>query len=241
MQSLTAAAAAIELRGIDKSFGAVHAVCGVSLAIPHGSITGIVGENGAGKSTLMSILYGLYRADAGQILIDDRPVDMAISTRCHRSWHRHGSPALHVGRHLYRPRKSDAGGRRRSPVGRWLRGSACRAGAAWPGVWPHRRSRCARGRSVGGRTTTGRDPEGPVPWRAHVDPGRAQRRADATGDRPAVRDPEEPARPRCHRGADHPQAARDHGRGRSGDRHAPGRRRCRAALPSKPAPANWRS
>lgn len=77
MQSLTAAAAAIELRGIDKSFGAVHAVRGVSLAIPRGSITGIVGENGAGKSTLMSILYGLYRADAGQILIDDRPVDMA--------------------------------------------------------------------------------------------------------------------------------------------------------------------
>ena len=71
MQSLTAGAAAIELRDIDKSFGAVHAVRGVSLAIPRGSITGIVGENGAGKSTLMSILYGLYRADAGQIVVHD--------------------------------------------------------------------------------------------------------------------------------------------------------------------------
>ncbi len=47
---------AIELRGIDKSFGSVQAVRGVSLRIERGSITGIVGENGAGKSTLMSIL-----------------------------------------------------------------------------------------------------------------------------------------------------------------------------------------
>ncbi|TAJ23945.1 MAG: ATP-binding cassette domain-containing protein, partial [Reyranella sp.] len=69
--------AAIELRGIDKSFGSVHAVRGVSLGIAKGSITGIVGENGAGKSTLMSILYGLYRADAGEILVDGRVVDMA--------------------------------------------------------------------------------------------------------------------------------------------------------------------
>ncbi len=69
-----AAAAAIELTGIQKSFGAVHAVRGVSLAIAPGTITGIVGENGAGKSTLMSILYGLYRADAGEIRVDGRTV-----------------------------------------------------------------------------------------------------------------------------------------------------------------------
>ncbi len=76
MQALTPDAA-IELREIDKSFGSVHAVRGVSLRIAKGSITGIVGENGAGKSTLMSILYGLYRADAGEILIEGRTVDMA--------------------------------------------------------------------------------------------------------------------------------------------------------------------
>ncbi|TBR21680.1 MAG: ATP-binding cassette domain-containing protein, partial [Reyranella sp.] len=69
--------AAIELRRIDKSFGSVHAVRGASLRVERGSITGIVGENGAGKSTLMSILYGLHRADAGEILIDGRPVEMA--------------------------------------------------------------------------------------------------------------------------------------------------------------------
>jgi simple sugar transport system ATP-binding protein len=67
---------AIELRGIEKSFGNVHAVRGVSLGIGKGAITGIVGENGAGKSTLMSILYGLYHADAGEILIDGEPVAM---------------------------------------------------------------------------------------------------------------------------------------------------------------------
>jgi general nucleoside transport system ATP-binding protein len=68
--------AAIELRGIHKSFGNVHAVRGVSLSIAQGAITGIVGENGAGKSTLMSILYGLYRADEGEIRINDQPIDM---------------------------------------------------------------------------------------------------------------------------------------------------------------------
>jgi len=67
---------AIELVGVDKSFGSVHAVRGISLAIARGSITGIVGENGAGKSTLMSVLYGLYRADAGEIRVDGKPVQI---------------------------------------------------------------------------------------------------------------------------------------------------------------------
>ena len=64
---------AIELRDIHKYFGSVHANRGVSLAVAAGSITGIIGENGAGKSTLMSILYGLYAADSGTILIDGSP------------------------------------------------------------------------------------------------------------------------------------------------------------------------
>ncbi|HEX9327291.1 MAG TPA: ABC transporter ATP-binding protein [Reyranella sp.] len=70
------AAPAIELLGIQKSFGSVQAVRGVSLAIAKGAITGIVGENGAGKSTLMSILYGLYHADAGEVRIDGQPMRM---------------------------------------------------------------------------------------------------------------------------------------------------------------------
>ncbi|MFT5975229.1 MAG: ABC-type uncharacterized transport system ATPase subunit [Gammaproteobacteria bacterium] len=58
---------AIELTDIDKRFGSVHANNKVCLQVRQGNIHGIVGENGAGKSTLMSILYGFYQADSGQI------------------------------------------------------------------------------------------------------------------------------------------------------------------------------
>jgi simple sugar transport system ATP-binding protein len=63
----------IELRGIDKSFGSVHANQDVSLVVHAGTIHGVVGENGAGKSTLMGILYGYYRPDRGEILVRGRP------------------------------------------------------------------------------------------------------------------------------------------------------------------------
>ncbi len=65
--------AAIELIGINKSFGAVHANRDIHLEIPRGTIHGIVGENGAGKSTLMSILYGFYQADSGEIRVGGKP------------------------------------------------------------------------------------------------------------------------------------------------------------------------
>jgi len=66
-------APAVELIGIDKRFDLVHANRNVSLKIAKSAIHGIVGENGAGKSTLMSILYGFYEADAGEIRIDGKP------------------------------------------------------------------------------------------------------------------------------------------------------------------------
>jgi general nucleoside transport system ATP-binding protein len=68
---------AVELGGIDKRFGPVHANKAVDLRIPAGTIHGIVGENGAGKSTLMNILYGYYRADRGTIRVDgqERQID----------------------------------------------------------------------------------------------------------------------------------------------------------------------
>ena len=68
----TAAPFAIELRGISKAFGPVQANRDINIAVPRGTIHGIIGENGAGKSTLMSILYGFYKADAGTILIGGR-------------------------------------------------------------------------------------------------------------------------------------------------------------------------
>ena len=70
---------AIELRGICKSFGAVRANSGVNLAVAAGSIHGIVGENGAGKSTLMSILYGFYEADSGEIFVAGAPARIRSS------------------------------------------------------------------------------------------------------------------------------------------------------------------
>jgi simple sugar transport system ATP-binding protein len=70
---------AVELIGIDKRFGTVHANRSVSLKIPKGTIHGIVGENGAGKSTLMSILYGFYEADAGEIRINGKPTRIRSS------------------------------------------------------------------------------------------------------------------------------------------------------------------
>jgi ABC-type uncharacterized transport system ATPase subunit len=65
---------AIELRGIDKSFGLVHANKNINLTVRKGTIHGVIGENGAGKSTLMSILYGFYQADKGDIVIDGKTV-----------------------------------------------------------------------------------------------------------------------------------------------------------------------
>ncbi len=75
----TAVAPVVEFRGICKQFGAVKANANVSFQIRKGSIHGIVGENGAGKSTLMSILYGYYQADSGQILLDGQPVPIRNS------------------------------------------------------------------------------------------------------------------------------------------------------------------
>ena len=62
--------AAVEFRGVTRRFGSLVANDAISFAVPRGTIHGIVGENGAGKSTLMSILYGFYTADAGEIRIN---------------------------------------------------------------------------------------------------------------------------------------------------------------------------
>ena len=63
-------APAIELRGISKSFGPVQACKDISLSVQPGTIHGIIGENGAGKSTLMSILFGFYKEDSGDVFIN---------------------------------------------------------------------------------------------------------------------------------------------------------------------------
>ena len=69
----TAAAYAVEMRGITKAYPGVVANDKVDFAVRSGEIHALVGENGAGKTTLMNVLYGLVHLDAGEILIDGKP------------------------------------------------------------------------------------------------------------------------------------------------------------------------
>src|SRR5438874_1665949 len=67
----------LELRGITKQFPGVLANDHIDFDLRRGEVHALLGENGAGKSTLMSILYGLYTADSGEILMDGKPVTIS--------------------------------------------------------------------------------------------------------------------------------------------------------------------
>ncbi len=97
----------LELRGISKRFPGVVALDDVSFDLRAGEVHVLVGENGAGKSTLVKILSGIYQPDAGEILLDGRPVtlpdphaaqELGIST-VHQELNL--VPHLDVGRNMY--------------------------------------------------------------------------------------------------------------------------------------------
>ena len=67
--------ALLEVTGVHKRFGGVHALRGVSLDVRAGEVHALVGENGAGKSTLINILAGAERRDAGRVAFAGREVD----------------------------------------------------------------------------------------------------------------------------------------------------------------------
>ena len=66
----------LEVRGITKRFPGVLANDNINLALHKGEVLGLLGENGAGKSTLMNMIYGLYKADEGEILVNGLAVEI---------------------------------------------------------------------------------------------------------------------------------------------------------------------
>ncbi len=64
----------LQLRGVTKRFGGFTAVDAISLDLPRGAIGGLIGPNGAGKTTLFNTMAGLLRPDAGEVLLDEAPI-----------------------------------------------------------------------------------------------------------------------------------------------------------------------
>ena len=121
-----------------QEFGPVVANDGIDFDLRRARSTRCSARTGPGKSTLMSILYGLYHPDAGEILVDGEPVTIDSPSQGDRARHRHGAPALHARpgddrdrEHRARRRAAQA----RRPAGR-ARGRArgcasCRSATAW--------------------------------------------------------------------------------------------------------------
>jgi D-xylose transport system ATP-binding protein len=66
----------LELRGVNKSFGPVHVLHDVDLAVRAGEVTALVGDNGAGKSTLVKCIAGIHPIDSGEVLFGGEPVQI---------------------------------------------------------------------------------------------------------------------------------------------------------------------
>jgi branched-chain amino acid transport system ATP-binding protein len=75
----------LEIRNLTKAFGGVRAIDDVSLAFPSRSLSAVIGPNGAGKSTFFNMISCAFRADAGQIFLDDQDVgSLSKAERMHR-------------------------------------------------------------------------------------------------------------------------------------------------------------
>ena len=81
----------LEIRGVSKRFDNTQALDDVSLSLFPGEIHALLGENGAGKSTLIKIMTGIYRPDAGEMLLDGQPITVRNSVDAQA----HGIAAIH--------------------------------------------------------------------------------------------------------------------------------------------------
>ncbi|HVA15628.1 MAG TPA: ABC transporter ATP-binding protein [Stellaceae bacterium] len=83
MSEAARALPALEIAGLDKTFGGLRAVNRVGFTVPAGSLTAVIGPNGAGKTTVFNLITGLYRPDAGEVrfygesLLDLAPIEIA--------------------------------------------------------------------------------------------------------------------------------------------------------------------
>lgn len=75
----------LELTGVSKTFGGLHAVDGASFSVAQGSITGLIGPNGAGKTTLFNIVAGALAPSAGEIRLRGARIDSLPPHRIHRA------------------------------------------------------------------------------------------------------------------------------------------------------------
>ncbi len=87
----------LQMIDITKQFPGVLANDKVNLEVNAGEILALLGENGAGKSTLMKQLYGLYKPDSGQILINGKEQVFNSPNRCDQRRNRNDSSAFHAG------------------------------------------------------------------------------------------------------------------------------------------------
>ena len=67
----------VRMQGVQKFFGAVHALRNIDLAIGRNEIVGLIGDNGAGKSTLIKVLTGVIPPSSGRIFVRDQEIDLA--------------------------------------------------------------------------------------------------------------------------------------------------------------------
>ena len=74
----------LEARGVSKRFGGVQALSDVSITVRPGEVLAVLGENGAGKSTLMKIIYGVTKADRGEVRWNGAPVAIANPAQARR-------------------------------------------------------------------------------------------------------------------------------------------------------------